>query len=107
MSGLPANPVHRVPPVLSCALSAIPAATEGHSSADLKHCGSCHSWLPLAHFGQDRSQPSGHAKACRDCRQREYRRNRTQARLRDAKGHQARHAEHYRRRLRGPASCPP
>ncbi len=98
MSVLLACPVPQVPPASSCALSVTPAVTEGHSGGDFKYCGSCHSWLPLARFGQDHSQPSGHAKACRDCRAREYKRNRTQCRLRDAKNHQMRRAEHYRSR---------
>lgn len=99
MSVLHANPVPQVPPASSCVLSVIPAVAEGHSGSEWKHCGSCRSWLPLSQFGQDHSQPSGHAKACRECRRREYLRNRTQARLRDAKGHQARRAEHYRARF--------
>ena len=70
-----------------------------HAAADSKFCGSCNSWLPVHCFGKDASQPSGHAKACRECRRREYLRNRTQARLRDAKNHQARRAEHYRARF--------
>ena len=69
------------------------------TGVDCKLCGSCHSWLPLSQFGADRGQPTGHTGACRECRRRGYLRNRTQARLRDAKNHQARRAEHYRARF--------
>jgi hypothetical protein len=64
-----------------------------------KFCGSCHSWLPTSQFTADSSRPDGLARACRDCRRRTYLRNRTQARLRDAKNHQARRAEDYRARF--------
>lgn len=76
-----------------------PATDAPSAGIECKFCGSCRSWLPLSQFHHDSSQPSGHTKACRECRRREYFRNRTQARLRDAKNHQARRAEEYRARF--------
>jgi hypothetical protein len=64
-----------------------------------KRCQSCGSWLPLSHFHRDSGRADGLARACRDCRRREYRRNRKQAQLRDAKNYQARRAEDYRARF--------
>ena len=63
-----------------------------------KRCGSCGSWLRAAYFGSDASRHDGLTATCRECRRRCYERNRTQARLRDAKNHQARRAAFYRAR---------
>lgn len=79
--------------------SAVPATAPPTTESSHKRCSSCDSWLPLDQFGRDSHQPSGYTKSCRDCRRRCYRRNRPQARLRDAKSHQTRRAENYRARF--------
>ncbi len=33
----------------------------------LRWCGSCRQWLPAAHFGQNRAEPSGRCRRCKDC----------------------------------------
>lgn len=85
----------------------VSAAAGSPAGTECKFCGSCRSWLPLSHFGADSSQPSGHAKACRECRRRDYLRNRTHARLRDAKNHQSRRADDYRARFEALLSALP
>jgi hypothetical protein len=61
----------------------------------------------LSQFHLSASEPEGRTKSCKDCRRREYLRNRTQARLRDAKNHQARRAEDYRARFEALLSALP